>query len=730
MDLSVAKKQVFARREGLLAFAGGFLFSAAPLAETVNPFGLSLLCAVETHRLAVLLGCLAALPFCRSAKLLQAVCLLGCFWCLSLAERAHPASQKHALPTAKRPVRTVTKLALCFGAAALTAVGSLFADKSVSHTVAVGALCVCMPLFCRLFVSFLQKDKLYELALPGCAFAAVQIVRPLEVAHVPLSLIVGAVFTLCAAKSKGFGYGCVVGLLCGLTAGGAAMGALGVTGITFGLLCASSEPLALILSYMIAVSGYWYLGEHETVLPAAALLLLACFAYLPFSVRVEQKPPYNAPERALSHRKTREMHLQKYAAAFSSLSGLFYTVSESNAPQTVDETVGGIRTVVRAFCRNCRGCADGSAEGELCNCFVDCIRETGVVHPSALPAHLVSRCPSIRAMARTVNNLPTLHEKQSEKDIRRMATEYANLSSILDSAAKREEAARTKDRAAAQKVRACLREMKIPCDSVQVTGTRVRSVEVFGVRISSVSASASSVSAVLSERLGTRFSEPEFLFRDDYTVMRLVSVPRVRIEYAKCMSSKRGEKVCGDTVSFFETDEGAFHCLLSDGMGSGRDAALSSRLAAIMLEKLLTVGASASDALCMVNKALTQKEEEVFATVDLLAIDRYTAEATLIKAGAAPTFLFRGGVCKRFESRTPPAGIMQDVIAEKHTFKVRRGDVILLLSDGVLQVGDSDEALPSVPAGSAHAVASAVLSEARDRTACSDDMSVCAVRVY
>ncbi len=730
MDLSVPKKQLLAKRESLLAFAGGFLLSAAPLAEVLNPFGTALLCASDTHRTAVLFGCLAALPFCRTPILLQAVCLLGCFWGLSLAEHTSPAPQKHALPAVSRPARMYVRIALCFGAAVLTAAGSLFAERSVPHTVAVGALGVCIPLFCRLFVSFFKKDKLYDLALLGCAFAAVQVLRPFEISGVSLLLPAGAVFTLCAAKNKGFAYGCAAGLLCGLTAGGAAMGALGVTGITFGLLCASSEPLALVLSYMIAVSGYWYLGEHGAVLAAAAFLLLACFAYLPFASRVPQKLPYTPPERTLLHKKTREQHLQKYAAAFSSLSGLFYTVSESSAPQTVDETVNGVRTVVRAFCRNCRGCADGSAEGELCNCFVDCLRESGVVQPSALPAHLVSRCPSIRAMARTVNNLPSLREKQSEANIRRMASEYANLSSILDFAARREQESRTKDRAAAQKVRACLRELKIPCDSVAVTGTRVRNIEVYGVRISSVSASASDISRRLSECIDTKLGAPEFLFRDDYTVMRLTSVPRVRVEYAKCMSSKRGEKVSGDTVSFFETDEGACHCLLSDGMGSGRDAALSSRLAAIMLEKLLTVGASASDALCMVNKALTQKEEEVFATVDLLAIDRYTAEATLIKAGAAPTFLFRGNVCKRFESRTPPAGIMQDVIAEKHTFKVRRGDVILILSDGVMQVGDSAETLPAVSAGSAHTVASAVLAAARERTANADDMSVCAVRVY
>jgi stage II sporulation protein E len=255
-------------------------------------------------------------------------------------------------------------------------------------------------------------------------------------------------------------------------------------------------------------------------------------------------------------------------------------------------------------------------------------------------------------------------------------------------------------------------------------------VEVFGVDLPKIPVSAAGLSQALSARLGCRLSQPEFCLHDDYAVMKLVSIPRFRIEYAKCTASKEGEKVCGDTVSFFETEEGCFYCLLSDGMGSGRDAALSSRLAAIMMEKLLTVGASPEDALRMLNKALQEKEKEVFATVDLLQIDRYFATATLIKAGAAPTLLFRDGNCRRFESKTPPAGIMKDVIAEKRSFKLKKGDVLLLLSDGVLQVEEGGGDLPVIHGGNAHAVANAVLSAARERTDRSDDMSVCAIRIY
>lgn len=719
-----------ALRETLLSFGAGFLLSAAELAGGVHPFGVALLCASEKQRFALLLGCLAATPF-GGGRVLRVICLLGAFLALSAVEKRGAGLPRSARVRAMlspqvsdKPAKNSVRRLIAGVCAAVMGIGGLAVLRSdPSACVLRLAASLAVLLFCEVFCRFLQKGKLYDLALLGCCFALAQTARGLFVLGAPLSLTVGAVLTLCAARSKGFAYGCVTGLLCGFASGGACMGALGVIGITYGLLAAESAGLALLLSYMIAVAGYWYLSAGVGGVGAMLLLALAGMLFLPLQGHIPLKrAPHTSPIRV------QEAHLEKYAAAFSSLSGLFYTVSENAAPQSTDETVRGIRTVVDAFCRNCEGC-DLDA-GELCNCFVDGMRSVGVVRMQDLPLHVTRRCPSLHAMTKTVNRLPVVRERESEKGIRRMASEYANLSALLGHAAKREEAANSKDRPAATRVRNALRGMKIASDSVQVTGDRVRKVEVLGVRLRELSVSAARISAVLSEQVGVQLSEPEFLMSGEYAVMKLQSVPRVRVEYAKCTASKSGEQVCGDTVSFFETDDGLFYCLLSDGMGSGRDAALSSRLAAIMLEKLLNVGADKGEALQMVNKALLQKEQEVFATVDLLEIDRYTGVATLIKAGAAPTLLFRGGAVRRFESKTPPAGILRDVVAEQRRFSVRKGDVLLLLSDGVLQVDDPPQSFPPVQSGTAHAVAAGVLSAARTRSAGADDMSVCAIRVY
>lgn len=736
MNVTAAVKRFPRQKEALLAFSGGFLLSCAPLGQ-FNPFGTALLCAADAGRPLVLLGALCALPFCRTGKLLQLLLLLGCFFLLAVAERQRfaptPADHLRALlspASPSHPAKKGLRILLCTLSALFTALGEQLRNgfSPASAVVSLALSCVC-PLFCHLFSVLLKKGFREELPLLGGAFAVTQILLPLSLAGISPALCVGGLLTLAVTRNKGFPFGCAAGLLCGLTCGGEAMGALGVLGMTYGLLMQGAERLALLLAFMLSVSGYWYLGVGDSVFTAGLMLAISCAGFLLLSGRIPKRLPAPvSPVTALNDPALRKRHLQKYAAAFSSLSGVFYTVSENAAPRTADERLEGIRTVIRAFCRNCEGC--DLEEGELCNCFADQLGSQGVIHVPSLPTHVFKRCPNIRPMAKTVNNLPTLQEREREEGIRRMATEYAGLSSLLDSAAKREEAASTKDKAAAAEIKSALREMKIRFDHVQVTGERIRIVEVFGVDLPKIPVSAAGLSQALSARLGCRLSQPEFCLHDDYAVMKLVSIPRFRIEYAKCTASKEGEKVCGDTVSFFETEEGCFYCLLSDGMGSGRDAALSSRLAAIMMEKLLTVGASPEDALRMLNKALQEKEKEVFATVDLLQIDRYFATATLIKAGAAPTLLFRDGNCRRFESKTPPAGIMKDVIAEKRSFKLKKGDVLLLLSDGVLQVEEGGGDLPVIHGGNAHAVANAVLSAARERTDRSDDMSVCALRIY
>jgi stage II sporulation protein E len=252
-----------------------------------------------------------------------------------------------------------------------------------------------------------------------------------------------------------------------------------------------------------------------------------------------------------------------------------------------------------------------------------------------------------------------------------------------------------------------------------------------GVRAEEIDVSTKDLVRTLESECGLLFEEPEFIPGSRSSVMRLKRRRAIHLECAKSSRSKKGESVNGDVVSFFENDEGHFYALIADGMGSGREAALASRLASVFLEKLLLCTSDKAVILDMLNRMLITGTSECFTTLDLAEIDLFEARASFIKAGAVPTYLLRDGKCYKIESATPPAGIITSLHAEETKTRLKGGDVIVMTSDGVSD-GREPISVEELDAEtmSASEMASSVLSGALSRFSARDDMSVAVVRVF
>ena len=145
--------------------------------------------------------------------------------------------------------------------------------------------------------------------------------------------------------------------------------------------------------------------------------------------------------------------------------------------------------------------------------------------------------------------------------------------------------------------------------------------------------------------------------------------------------------VCGDVIASFEAGS-KFYMLISDGMGSGREAALTSGVCATLLQRLIESGAGLETSLKMLNNILRAGERECTATVDIAEIDRITGEAKFVKSGAAPSFVLRGGSIFRLQSKTVPIGILRALDAEMIRFDVQPGDRVVMVSDGAARSYD------------------------------------------
>ncbi len=188
---------------------------------------------------------------------------------------------------------------------------------------------------------------------------------------------------------------------------------------------------------------------------------------------------------------------------------------------------------------------------------------------------------------------------------------------------------------------------------------------------------------------GRHLSPPDFVRAEGGWEFTVGEAASFTVSTRRHISPCPGERVAGDTVRDFRTEDRKYVTVLSDGMGAGGAASRKSRMATDCLEKLMQAGLGRESALRVLNSALLiGAEPEVYATLDVAVLDMYTGELEFIKAGAAPSFIVRGDKVTRVDSRALPAGLLPVLEPEVYRCRVQAGDRIVMLSDGVLPSGE------------------------------------------
>ncbi len=143
-------------------------------------------------------------------------------------------------------------------------------------------------------------------------------------------------------------------------------------------------------------------------------------------------------------------------------------------------------------------------------------------------------------------------------------------------------------------------------------------------------------------------------------------------------------KTCGDTAWSGIIQDGRCLVALSDGMGHGESAALSSRQTVELLRLCLDAGYNRQETLTAVNgMMLLGGGGERFATADVLTIDLWKGHAALDKLGAAASWLYQDGLLSRLTGDALPLGILEDIDLSGCTMRLKAGDAVILLTDGV-----------------------------------------------
>ena len=214
-----------------------------------------------------------------------------------------------------------------------------------------------------------------------------------------------------------------------------------------------------------------------------------------------------------------------------------------------------------------------------------------------------------------------------------------------------------------------------------------------------------------------------------------------KISSAAAMAIKDDEHISGDSYSFMELPKGGYMIALSDGMGSGRAAGEESRTVIELLEQFAEAGFKRELALKMINSVLVMgTDEESFATLDMCYVDLYSGSAEFIKTGAAATFVIRDSKAKAIRSSSLPIGMLKYFDMDRAEFKLKKNDIILMLTDGAAEVIDRDgmsdiiltELMENNKMKDPKDIADYVLESLKERSGfrIQDDMTVVAARVW
>lgn len=146
----------------------------------------------------------------------------------------------------------------------------------------------------------------------------------------------------------------------------------------------------------------------------------------------------------------------------------------------------------------------------------------------------------------------------------------------------------------------------------------------------------------------------------------------------------RAGSVSGDHGCSFQHGEW-FYALLCDGMGTGEQAHAESTSAVRLLERLITSGFDAPDAMQVLNGIYILRQDGGFSTVDLLQLSLTTGEGYLYKWGAPCSYLLEDGEVQKIGTASPPPGLG---VGEKHQaecvkLSLQRGQMLVLVSDGI-----------------------------------------------
>lgn len=740
------------------AFLLGLLLSGAEAPLGTYPFVIALASSLPKGTgfaaigiiLRLLLGGAAATGvFAYSAAAVLAVAARWVFCLLFIGK-------KELVKTGRLTDDVITRVLFSCIASVGSALVTIFIAGFDTTTILGGLFSACASgaitfLFASLFDRRYYFPAAYEAGGALLLFGTALSLSGVEIRSVSLAYIFSFGAVLWCGYCGGWARGCAAGFIISIGCGGGIGTELALFGL-FGGLFYPVNPVASAAAALIsAVTCGAVLGGTEKVLlllPEAIIgtsvvTVASILKIMPKYVPIED----NSSEtlcRSITDKKREEERIMKLKLLSDSLASLSQVIKNfSDRMRRPDGTSlsNMCKTVWAEKCVGCPidcPCKNMSSIGTDTRFerFVSVLMTAGKLPPSRLSELTRCKCPKSEEIIEEINHragrMIEYAMKYDKTSV--FAFDYGTMARLMSDAVSQSGAGYPIDRVLSDRLAKALLRAGVSAENVVVCGDRKKYIVATGTSLLSTTLGTEELRCLCEEVCGVRFMSPEYSSYGGCAAMTLEGAKLIDVSYAGRQSEKDGEHVCGDSVSVTESADGCFYCFICDGMGSGETAALTSRVCRVFLEKMLACGNDKTTTLEMLNMFLKNRGAECFATIDLLEIDMHTGTASFIKSGAAPSYIIRGGNLFRIASGTLPVGILSDISAEVTEFELEKGDVIVMVSDGICGDPELDstwlcEYLTAGISSDISLAAEKILARAKSENKRSDDMTIELLRI-
>ena len=572
-------------------------------------------------------------------------------------------------------------------------------------------------------------------------------------AGVSVGRVIVVFLVMCTAYKGGVGPGSAAGAALGIAmdAGGAGIPffsmAYAFSGLLSGIFGRHGKlwfTLSFILAHGVAILWTW-----NTAMPVMAALYEVFLVSMVFTMTPGKLIGKAAIEFGEQHQGDYgSLRIRAHARErMEALSGAFLALYETvRVPGVLRNNDNDVATVFdRAAEITCRRCSQAAACWQVgyedtvnvMNNVTAPMLKRGQLREADFPAHFKERCTQLGRYIASVNEAlrALTYRKQFLSRLREargaIYAQYEDMSSILAGLSRELDAALTQEPFSERKLRRYLRSQDIEAQTAVFRDRNGRlHVEIKSANLRPLLKDADTLEK-LSALLGVRLCEKPMGAGNRQIIAAMEAEP-LAAAVGIAARRRRGQAVSGDRGTYFKTDDGSLYVILSDGMGTGFEAARESGEVISILERFLKAGLEPEISMKLLHTALQAKHEQITscATVDLMCLNLFTGEARIFKYGAMPTYVKRGRAIRSIRGNSLAAGLKTGEgtpLPDMLSLRLEPGSFAAISSDGLL-TGEDDTWLRGILAGytgtDAKELARLILEAAMEQSDCQDDMTV------